>query len=85
MTNKKQDPRSPMKKRKDAAYARLPAAIIFKPLRFIGEHTNKLVDDFASGGKRVELSIEYLAAKDAAKSGDGAYVKRMARSVALSV
>lgn len=81
---KKIDPRSATKKAKDAAYAKLPPAIICKPLRFIGEHTNKLVDDPA-GGRRIELSPEYLAAKDAAKRGEGDYVKRIAHRVALSV
>ena len=85
MSNKYLDLRSPRTKAKQAAWRALPAAIIHRPLQYIGGETNKLVDDVATGGRRVELSPEYLAAKEAAKHGDGATVKNIARRVALGV
>lgn len=75
---------SPRRRAKDAAYRKLGPATIIKPLRFIGEMTNKLVTDVTTGAKRVELSPEYQWAKEAAKFGNGGGVQSLARQLATA-
>lgn len=80
------DPRSPAKKRKDAAYAKLPAAIICKPLQFIGNNTPSTVKEDPITKMPVRIpSPEFHAARDAASCGNGQFVKFMARRIAASL
>lgn len=79
---KRIDPRSPKKKAKDAAYAKLPAAIICKPLQFIGANTpSTVVIDPVMGIPTRVPSPEFRRARHAANRGDGAFVQAMALSV----
>lgn len=78
------DLRSPKRKAKDAAYAKLPAAIICKPLQFIGHRTAVKVTDPVTGIDRWEPSPDYKLARVAADHGNGAYVKHVARRVAAT-
>ena len=83
MAKAKQDPRSRLKKLKDAAYAKLPPAIIFKPLRFIASvHPATKVIDPITGISAWVSSLEYEAGRKAADVGDGGLVKSLARRAA---
>lgn len=82
MAKAKHDSRSSAKKIKDAAYAKLPAAIIFKPLRFIGNNTPSTVKEDPITKLPVRVpSPEYQCAREAANLGNGALVKAMARRI----
>ncbi len=83
MAKAKQDPRSRIKKLKDAAYAKLPPAIICKPLQFIAKvHPPQKVINPVTGNADWVASPEYMAAREAANSGDGGFVKFLARRAA---
>ena len=82
MTKKKLDPRSALKKKKDAAYAKLPAAIICKPLQFIRQRTMVKVTDPATGHSHWANGPEFSRARVFADRGDGAAVSSMARTLA---
>ena len=82
MSNKYLDLRSPKKKAKDAAYAKLPPAIIFKPLQFIGNNTSSTVKEDPITKMPVrEPSPEFQAAREQADLGNGSFVKAMARRI----
>ncbi len=86
MTKKKLDPRSAIKKAKDAAYAKLPAAIIFKPLRFIRDNTPRVnIKDPLGNIVGYDDSVEYKAALRSAKFGAGASVQADARRLHLAM
>lgn len=79
---KRIDPRSPKKKAKDAAYASLPPAIIFKPLQFIGNNTPSTVKEDPITKMPVRVpSPEFEAAREQANLGNGLFVKGMARRI----
>lgn len=83
--SKKIDPRSAIKKAKDAAYAKLPPAKILKPLRFIRANTERLaITNQAGEVIGFDDSAAYKAAREDADRGHGAYVQAQARAIALA-
>ena len=83
--NTKIDPRSPAKKAKDAAYAKLGPALILKPLRYIAANTAKYPITGTTGevlGYRESLTTQ--TAREWAKCGNGLKVKALARKIALA-
>lgn len=82
MTKKTFDPRSAIKKAKDAAYAKLPPAIICKPLQFIRQRTMVKVTNPATGHSHWANGPEFSRARNFADRGDGAAVQSMARNLA---
>ncbi len=71
----KKDKRSDIKKAKDAVYASLPVALIQKPLRLINLKTGE------ESTKGWSVSRLYTMAYKAAKLGNGAVVKQIARNL----
>ncbi len=84
MNKTKIDPRSAAKKKKDAAYAKLPPAIICRPLQLIAQRTMVKVTNPATGHDHWEHGPEYKRARIKASRGDGGFVKQMARAVAAA-
>ena len=79
------DPRSPRKRAKDAAFAKLPPAIICKPLRFIADNTHRQAI-YSPTGELLgfEPSPEQKRARIAADRGNGVLVKVIANQVAAA-
>jgi len=74
------------KSQKRAAFAKLPPAIICKPLRFIGDNTACTMKEDPITKLPVRVpSAEYQRARKAADRGNGALVKGIAREVASAI
>ena len=70
------------KSQKQVAFAKLPPAIICKPLRFIGNTTPSTVKEDPITKMPVrEPSPEFQAAREQADLGNGSFVKAMARRI----
>lgn len=82
---KNTDPRSAIKKAKDAAFAKLGPAKVCKPLRFIRANTDKVAITGPLGEHLGwDDSPEYKAARATADLGHGAQVQAQARAIALA-